>query len=115
MAAKYGVYWRTAEQTYWTLALGLDHAGDAEQLKCRIMGMPRGRYKVERTTVIDFPEGGDLPVFVHVGKEREAPQLVQHRSYTPNWKPETKGRAKASSAPARQPAARPVDDWLDSP
>lgn len=113
MAAKYGVYWRTANESYWTLALPCDTPATAERLKCQIMGKPRGRFTVERTTVIDFPLGGALPTFVMVGKEHEA--RSQPPTFTPNWKPAGKGRAKASVSAAQQPPRPPYDELVDGP
>lgn len=120
MARTYGVYWRTEKDQHWTLAIGCPTASDAERLKCRLMGMPRGRDTVQRTTVIDFDAPPDLlPLYVPVGREVEwARSTPSERPVVTNWKPaRSTKRAPGQSAPKtespRPPRQRRSLYWAD--
>ena len=68
----YAIYWRTEEQRHWTHELTLKDPAEAEQRRCAMLGRFRGRHRIDRTTLIEYPLGGEVKLFVPVGKEHEA-------------------------------------------
>jgi len=95
------VFWRAEGLGHWSLECPpFEDEAAAEKRRAWVVGLTRGRYRVTEAMVLEFPGRADVPIFIPVGKEKDAVPAVASRTLVavPSGKDSQKPRAAGKSA-----------------